>query len=146
MKEENKRLTKENKRLTEENKRLTEDLSRNEKLPNSKPLKMIQTIKNSFNNCNISLTLSKIENSIPLTKELINEKAEKAYRYLEYVNGYAGLNSFIEMIVIINPKELNLNPLKAGFNYVCTDIENQEFYSLRPRAEAASAPLGDRVD
>ena len=104
-------------------------------------------IINNNNNYNIKIKLSEIEtkNSKPLTVEFIREKTRKDYPYDNFIQGINELNKFVESIVVLNPKELKLCPYKAGLNYVCTDKTNHEFYSLRPWAEAASAPLGARV-
>ena len=90
------------------------------------------SFNNSFNNCNISVKLSKIviENSVPLTPELINNKTNTEYLYHHYANGYNALNDFMERIVATDPKELDLNPRKAGINYVCTNPTTDEFYKL----------------
>lgn len=114
--------------------KLRKDLSTREsfivKLTNSE--KTNQTTNNNFNNCNISVKLSKIviENSIPLTPELINDKTNKEYRYCHYANGYNALNEFMERIVAVDPNKLDLNPQKAGINYVCTNPTTDEFYKL----------------
>ena len=117
--------------LSKENEQLKKDVySRDyfiEKLKNFE--RPTQTINNNFN-IYIKLSEIEIENSMPLTTELINEKIKTGYLYRYYANGYDGLNDFTESIVIANPKELNLNPWRAGFNYVCVDPITQEFYRL----------------